>query len=464
MKSTITKSVLLTAWLSCCLWASLAFSAGTAQPSTTRSSGTFRGGTGSSRGSTVGAMQPSASNMSGGYGSSFAASSGMGLGPMRMTFQSMADELKKAAYAEKPALAFTKRELKYDVSEEEFPIELYAVDTKLLEQRYVAIIRIVVPSDYTSQAVPESLQFLYRICFMQQSEPSARVLKVLGDNTPSERLPAKDILAALTTEGASHVHLKIVGFIERPSGQIAQDISTGFSPSQRRATRSDATLEYRIYAPTAQRAKELVEGMLSLQDNGLFSTIQQELQAAKRKWEANLQESREHLEKTQKESKTVQDQLDAAKEYADISEQTLSGLETQQRLVEVDMEGLKARVKACNDLLETSKRSPATSSRIEQLENLKIAAEVELAGLTARKASIQQIVAGAHKRNNLQVALKQASAEINVTLISISRLQNMIADVEMDLKDFTQVRVEDNQVRIRRVKWESPNKVSSMTE
>jgi hypothetical protein len=479
MKSTIMKSSLLTAWLVCCLWASLAFSAGTTQPSATKSAGSPRGGSGSpSGGGRGGALPLDASDPSGGFGSSFGggrggggvSSGGLGssfpgglgglggsMTAMRMTFDSMTDELKKTAYAGKPAFPFPKRELKFDVAEEEVPIELFAVDTKLLEQRHVVVFRIVVPGRYPTPGVPESLLFLYRICYFQLSEPSARVFKALGDNTPPERLPAKDILAALTTEGMSHVHSRNV--TERSSWPLSQDASVSFGSPQTQPTRAESTLEYQIFAPTVERAKELVEGMLSLQDNGLFSPIQQELLGAKRKFEGNLQESGANLAKTQMALKACREQVDAMKEFADIGEQTLSGLETQQRLIEVDMEGVKARIKACNDLLETSKKSsPYSPSRVEQLENLKIAAEVELAGLMARRASIQQFIANVHKCNKMQVELAQLNRDIRISENNISIAQNRISEIEMDMKDFAQVRVENNLVRIRRVKWESPKK------
>ena len=76
-------------------------------------------------------------------------------------------------------------------------------------------------------------------------------------------------------------------------------------------------------------------------------------------------------------------------EFADIGEAMLIDLTAQKRMIAVDLAGINARIGACQKLLT---RPGVPVNRLEQVETVKITAEVELVGLAARKAMIENLI------------------------------------------------------------------------
>ena len=64
--------------------------------------------------------------------------------------------------------------------------------------------------------------------------------------------------------------------------------------------------------------------------------------------------------------------------------------QTEQRMIGVDKAGITARIDACNSILE--RRNQLPTSRVEQIETVKITAEIELVGLEARQSALTEIV------------------------------------------------------------------------
>ena len=86
--------------------------------------------------------------------------------------------------------------------------------------------------------------------------------------------------------------------------------------------------------------------------------------------------------------------MEDLKGFEDITAEAFANFTTQQRLISVNVAGINARIEACNKILRRDALSPA---RIEQVETVKTSAEIELVGLAAKKAALEEIVTKGRK-------------------------------------------------------------------
>ncbi|HID75184.1 MAG TPA: hypothetical protein EYP56_04215 [Planctomycetaceae bacterium] len=99
----------------------------------------------------------------------------------------------------------------------------------------------------------------------------------------------------------------------------------------------------------------------------------------------------------------------------------------QRRLVAVEIAGARARIDACNSLLERLKeQGQATGGRAEQIETLKIGAEIELAGLTARRRALHGLIAEGKARAESIAARRKLERGIQSAEDSIRRVKRAI--------------------------------------
>ena len=368
----------------------------------------------------------------------------------------------KPGQAAKPAAAATaaaepvipKRELQFDESEEERPVKLFAADPKLLELRYVATFRVqllrdglrefrnirefrdVDPSGYGKRAD----LFKYYLGVQRRGGLTGKeVWRALAGSIPAEKLPSHDVVAALTNEADCNIATtsKPVEIVWR------EDDASKSMP------RSGVILEYQILAPTAQRAKELVRGMVSLYEWGIFRPIEEKVLAEKKTGEDRLPEMRARSTKLQEEIKDLEARCEKLKDVETISDETLNGLMTQQRLMSVDVDGVKARIEACKKL-----REQAVPRREQELDNLLVTAEIDLAGLEARQNSIKEIIDRARLRRELLEKTKAVQQNRKM-------VEQSIRQVELDnpwnpwiLENLRFFPLDNGKVEIRRVKWE----------
>lgn len=358
------------------------------------------------------------------------------------------DKPSPKAATETPKPVIPERKLTFDVSEEEQPMAFRGADPELLEQRYVATFQLVGPRQLrvTSFGVLPSEAISgysaavdrHRTLLFRGRLPSAAGLKSVLDEMPKERLPSEEVVSLLTKTA----YLRL-SYVRLEAG--AED--------------DKYLIQFTILAPTPERAKELVQGLLSLYDFGVFYPLQREALAVKRVYEKRLPEDRAGLKKPQDELAGWDKQLAGLKEFEDITQEALVDFIAQQRLISVDMQGVKARIAACNKILESGMKRRLTPSRVEQLETLKITAEIELVGLAARKEALEDLVKKGQERK--EVSAKRVHARNRVTTLErgISQMLEGITHYEAELKKCVPYPVQDGKVVIRRIKWVPPEKM-----
>jgi len=349
---------------------------------------------------------------------------------------------KPAADAPQPVIP--ERKLTFDVSEEEEPVPFGTADPELLEQRYVATFSLVGTMRLASfGSMPEAYRAAvarYRFLLLGAPfrAPTQAEFKQAAREMPLGRLPSEEVMSLLTK-----LVRKGTPFFLRSVGPADQD------------TRSDlAVFHLRILAATPEQAKELVQGLLAFYDYGVFYPLQKEALTAKQGYEQRLAQDRADLDTARDEAPLLLKELDGLKEYKDITKEALVEFTTQLRLIGVDLVGIQARIDACNRIL--ADRKSLSPSRIDQVETVKVTAEIELVGLAARKAAIEEIVKKGGRREELLRKYDRASSRVRTLESEISRIQEEIASCENALKKCMPYPVKDGKIVIRRIKWVSP--------
>lgn len=388
-----------------------------------------------------------------------------------------------AAPCEPAEAVVPKRHLAFDQSDEEYPVEIYHVSSSAggmmggsfaggmmggaMTGMVGAPITSLVPKDVPLYVAVLNLRFKFpppppgakvtneRYQFHVASEQSqfqiqfqesqSAVLRLLVNQTPRERLPSKEVLFELTQNADLFV---------KPTISYAVTRSSGFPDM------SLPVVHLQILASTPQRAKEFVEAVLTLYDYGLSYPLYCGIQQQPALYSASLEAARKNLAAAKTKFTGLEKELDPLKGYEDITQQSIGSLVGQQRMIEVDLAGIQARIEACNKLLAEPAAIPVT--RREQVETVKVSAEIELVGLAARKKAIERLVTNGRRRIELW-------ARLSIALGEVSRWQGEVKQAEYPIEAAKMARDEklpfaqvQGKVLVRRVKWVDPTRSMGM--
>jgi hypothetical protein len=343
--------------------------------------------------------------------------------------------------ADVPQPVIPERKLTFDISEEEQPTVFIGADPELFEQHYVATFSLIgpvglAPVGFTPiereqlQGYRHAVERHHRLLLGVSPIQYAQLLKSALSEIPQERSPSEDVVSLLT---------KATPYFSFLAGRRSKPGNDEYS------------IAFTILAPTPERAKELVQGVLSFYDYAVFYPLQKGALAMKAACQKRLEQDRAGLEEAQSLA-PLQKQLEELKEYADITPEALAEFTTQQRLISVDMQGVKARIDACNKILLHGDHT----SRTEQLETLKVTAEIELVGLIARKEALEQIVKKGQERKDLFAKRVQVQRHVRSLESEIRNMSEGIRHYEAELAKCIPYPVEGGKVVIRRIKWVPP--------
>ena len=339
--------------------------------------------------------------------------------------------------AEAPRLKIVERQLKFEESKEEHEMRMQVPDPKLLEQRYVAVIRVSY-GDLQFREFAASWNRDRSSAFTAPSRSSTTDFAKIIAAMPPDQVPSKDIVTALTADRDRYVTIRLVT-VSGPRPALEGIPATGYR-----------MLELKVLAPDVERAKELTRALLRLMDEGtVYSRAREFLQLIHNK-EKQLPEQRAALVAAMKEREALEKEKEGLEEYKDINQAMLDNFVTQQRLISVELVGINAQIAACEKILANGKtHSP---SRIEQVETAKIAAEIELVGVAARKEAIERIVAKGQER--LLVSGRHAAAHGKVIQAkrSVVSSENYVENYADEIKKLTPSPIEEPIV-IHPIKW-----------
>ncbi len=340
-----------------------------------------------------------------------------------------------------------KRQLTFEESKEEVKLELFAADSKLLDQRYAATVALRLPdrrgprrgpTRSFSTLAPDLKVLYYSALFNRFSsyqyirtlEPAA-LFKRLAENTPAEHRPAEEVLSLLLDD---EYHFRVA-----PDSNQSRDPDVG-----------PARLEVQVFGPTVQATKSMAIALLDLYDYGISRPIQEQLIADMQGRKARLAELLARFNAEQAKVESLAKQFE---ECDDISSDMLTELGAQKWSIAVDITGTQARIDACNKILNSDVQHPVAIR--QQVESIRIAAEIELVGLTARGDAIAKIIEDGKQRLGLLREKLEQERIVSRTEGDIREQIGVIGEREEGRKYYMPMAVVDNKIWIRPIKWEA---------
>lgn len=325
------------------------------------------------------------------------------------------------------------QELKIEVVDEPAELTLHLADPALLEQRYVATIRL----ESIRPLTPELRPYF-------QMLPNELQIMLLRFELP----PRSISIATMVDESIELIPVK-----ERPSQKIIDALTVG----SRRNVRWQLFrrgVRYEFLAANADRAVELARAFVAIKDRGVFRKLNQVIAD---RIEVEVKKQREgEIANEQATKRSRQLEAEVGK-LPEIDKGSLADLKNHQRFVEVDISGVRARIDACNRLLQKKMRE----AQIEKLEDIKLTAEVELVGLNARNEALSRIVGMGerYRKSHLELASLNHQSERRSTNIRLG--QERMARLK-ELREHFALSVLDNKIVVQPIAWkaaeESPKK------
>lgn len=350
-------------------------------------------------------------------------------------------------FAEKPE----KREAAIEFAESVEPVEiaLFAADPKLLEYKVAATVAIRWPSvsrsDYMrmysrgpEELTPtEKLRRKYWAALLDPRENSRSRGFLSVEATSHFKGLVESAPEALRSQPGAKLLLEQnrIRIVRRPGAA-----STG-----RPATSYEIVQVIQFLGPDEATVKSMVNSLLTIYDQTLSTPIQElmiaDMQGRKKKLPALL-------EKLKTEVKKAADKEKHYEQFEFITTATIDDLKTQKRLIAVDMAGAKARIEACQKILAAGIPTPKTR---EQVESIKITAEIELVGLTAQKDTISQIIDDGTTRIRLMSEFTRQERIVDNARKVLQRAVETIEELDSGRHNHRPLNVEE--AKIQPIKW-----------
>jgi hypothetical protein len=361
------------------------------------------------------------------------------------------------APADVPEPVIPERKLEFELSEEPYPVRVRAMslaDPQVRKLSHVAVIRLSVP------------HFSGTIQAFEAGASSSRPITLAIRPARISYVSPDQVVHYFESHSYRQSILDEIPKAKRPAEEVVSDLERALMDSDVEGsalTEEASALSQRterlwiaisICAPSAERAEELAQGLLAMLDYGICYPTQGQWLSKKRSAEQDVAERRAKLAEEQSKLAHLEKELEKLDEFKDLNKEALSGLVTQQRLIAVDIAGAKAQIEACTRLLgDLARAKPSITSRIEQAESLKIAAEIELVGLTARKNAIDQIVQSGQRRASLAGETSQAGVRTRRCEREVTELERTVAIYEALRKSYEPFPLR-GKITIHPIQWE----------
>jgi len=339
-----------------------------------------------------------------------------------------------------------KRDLEFEVSEEPYKAVFDQYNAKMLAQKYIARFTTTVAGD-PEQGKSKRTEVLselpadIRPLTALNPATGAPILAQLLENVPEEHRPAQELVEALKTDWYYHVSYW-------PAGMGGGGgMGGGFSGMV------GGGLRFQIQAPSVEEVKQYTRAVVDLFDYGRSVPLQKALIELRGRYEAELAELRRQAAEAESAIAKLREDLEAYKDVEDLDAETLADLTTQQRLITVDLAGVKARIEACEEIRARLLKTGAPGSRIEQVETIKVTAEIEMVGLTARRDVIGEIVERARKKRDLANQRSAIDRSRRDLIVMIDDCQERIAACEELRKEAMPFRIE-GKIAIQPIEWQ----------
>ena|GEM_PF-4021941 len=337
-------------------------------------------------------------------------------------------------------------------------------DALLMESQYIGIVRGSAPRLGDGR----------RMTPFRRPPDVRRMLSDMVQKTPEEYLKSEDVRRFLSTQGGRAIRHRVIepgsdgkgdaqelGEGEaRPAGMEYEDQMMdemmymgpgmgGGMAGGKQPPKTPVLHEFQILAATPQRVEEIARALILVYNTVSDQEKQRELTTSKEETarlaglKAALEQAREHFSK-------IEARYEATEEVA---AESYRALETQKWLIRVDLAGVEARKKAVEGLMEKSS-SLAEGAR-GKLEEIRIAAYVELAELLSKQAKVNEILQSKRDRDGLEQEYLNAKGKLEGSKASLDQCEkaakSWMEHAESGL--YAHFEVENDTITIQPIQW-----------
>ena len=381
-----------------------------------------------------------------------------------------------APYTREQLDAPPKRQLTFERSDKPYSMKLFRADPKLLEQKVVAIVSLLarpMKEEPGPQLNPWPT-FWYRD--NNSSEPALNAIYAERQKPPLKFLEAHhfDPFLSQSSRRSSAPGWSIAAYSEsfrillnnQPAEQLppleatafflSNDVDRGFLIGARREAGGafaddDSFFEFRILAPSNERAEALAAGLLRILDVSVSRPLRLSLWDERKALVDIWNKLQGEIAKSKTEVAAYKAQLDALQ---DINSEGLNEVRNQRMLLTADITGAKARSEACDKLLA----GQLSASRKEQVQNLKDVADVELAGMNAKLLAIDNLVSQIRKRVSAELWLKNLKETLGANSYRALSCASAIRNTDVQFEQFGPLQLSKDRVLLQPIDWRETGK------
>jgi hypothetical protein len=337
-----------------------------------------------------------------------------------------------------------RREIAFEVSDEEVELSLFRADPELLNQRFVAHVDIYVPAR-SQFSLPQSF---YDLAWCEG-------YNLLVSNTrQQDSVPLGDFFARMADK-LDNDPAMTRDRMEFFSSDAVRDHYVTIAPT--REGRNDPYFRFRILAPSEDLARQRAETLVRMLDHAIASPLQQHLRGELQTHQQDMEALQKQLTEAKELAARLVDQYKKASE-AGIDRDELSRLTTERRLMDVDLAGIRARIDSAEQILAKLRvdvqNGKPVHGRIEKVEEIKITAEVDLAGLAARRKVLDQLIDEGNDHAKLGSMASEAENSVNSLAGRVrSKMGPLEAAGELERTYSILFTPKDNKIVIHPIKW-----------
>lgn len=339
-----------------------------------------------------------------------------------------------------------KREIKFERLTKPLKQKLTKADPKLFEQKYLARFELAVPPDSDnfsfSSYCRDRYGYIPKVALLGQILLVRPGSGLGGGNSTAADSFSEMIKALPTMDSPAKEEREFFSTFKYTEGMLT--VVPGYSN-----TSSSKALAWQITILGIN--PELVElrakALLTILDSGSCRPMQ--LQIFKKR-EPLCEQLREQRKAEQKALQTINAAQEELKSFADFTPDMLSNLRVQQLQLEVDLAGVKARIAACDRLLAGNALKP---ERRSQVEDVKVAAEIEFSGFEARLSKSNEFIGKVKAKVDLLGKSLNAESQRRVASNKIRGLEQEINAIDAAIRVFAPLPLVDNKIVVQPLEW-----------
>jgi len=269
------------------------------------------------------------------------------------------------------------------------------------------------------------------------ASPNGQLLLPFGTGT-RERPSASDYFRTL---------IKRIPEDQRPAAELLDYLSSPAADQDATFSRSDTGIYLSVLGKTSDEVESRLKAIVQLLDAALHQSTRRELLTGA---QVSLAKAKAHLAEQQRLEADTKDLRERMGDAARIPPEVLPHLQAQQITLGIDIEGLEAELKACDQLLQEKQR---TEQERDAARSRRVHSELELARERAKLARINAIVDEGHVQVSRRRELGDLSTKVSSAKSQVEA-ETRLVTTRANLIDFlAPLPAVDDAIRIAPIEW-----------